>query len=240
MIRRVGDANFQPTMWSVVLRAKDPEDPHRRTALNKLCESYWQPVYAYVRRKGMSAEDAQDATQGFFAYFLEKGAIEKVDQGRGRFKSFLLAYLEHWLANEHRRAGAEKRGGGAPVLSLDFGRAESEVRIDPADSETPEREFRRSWGLTVLHQAFEGLRREFDERGLRGHFEAIRAHLSAAGDRASYQQLAERLGTSVTDVTNLLHRARKRMREIIREALRETVEQEGDVDDELRELFESL
>ena len=229
-------------MWSVVLRAKDAADPHRKTALNRLCETYWKPVYVVLRHKGMSEEDAKDATQGFFAHFLEKGAIERVEQGRGRFKGFVLAYLEHWLANEFRKDRAEKRGGGVTPLSLDFVAAETEVRIDPAATavDTPQAVFRRSWALTVIHGAFDGLRKEFVERGLPGQFDAVRSHLSAAGDRASYQQIAEKLGTSVTDVTNLLHRCRKRLKELIRAQLRETVEAEGDVDDEVKELFESL
>lgn len=240
MSTEAGDGHFQPTMWSVVLRAQDAGDPHRTTALNRLCETYWKPVYVYVRRKGFSAEDAKDATQGFFAHFLENQALDRVQQGRGRFKSFLLAHLEHFLANEYRREHAEKRGGGACPLSLDFARAETEVRVDPPDTETPEALFRRSWGLTVLCNAFEALRKEFAERGLQGHFDAVRAHLSAVADRASYRELAERLGASVADVTNLLHRSRKRLKELIRTALRETVESEADVDDEVRELFEAL
>ncbi|MBI2933873.1 MAG: sigma-70 family RNA polymerase sigma factor [Planctomycetes bacterium] len=240
MQTEVGDGSFRPTMWSVVLRAADAEAPHRRTALNRLCETYWKPVYVYLRRKGLSTEDAKDATQGFFTHFLEKGAIERVEPARGRFKNYLLAYLEHYLANEHRKERAARRGGGACVGSLDFARAETEVRVDPAGDETPERVYRRSWALTVLQNAFEGLRREFESRGLTGHFDAVRAHLAASSDRAGYEQIARRLGTSVSEVTNLLHRSRRRLREIIREALRETVETEADVDEEVRELFESL
>lgn len=231
---------FQPTLWSVVLRAKDAGDPHRRTALNRLCETYWRPVYVYLRRKGMSQADGQDATQGFFAEFLEKGLLDRVDRGRGRFKSFLLAVLEHWLANEHRKARAEKRGGGAAPIRLDFAKAESEVRLEPAGGETPEAAFRKSWALAVLQGAFDALRREFEGRGEGSRFEAVRVHLSAAGGRASYQELATRMGLSEADVTNLLHRAKKRLRELIREALRETVDSEDEVDDEQRELFESV
>jgi len=234
-----GPSQFQPTMWSVVLRARDAADPHRATALNRLCETYWKPIYIYLRRKGFASDDAKDATQGFFAAFLEQGAIDRVEQGRGRFKGYLLAHLEHFLANEYRRERAEKRGGGR-VLSLDFQRAETEARLEPADLETPEIAYRHSWAVTVLHNAFDALRREFVESGRPQHFEAVRLHLSAAADRASYEDLSKRLGIPVTDVTNLLHRSRTRLREIIREALRETVESESDVDEELQELFRSL
>ncbi len=235
-----GASQFQPTMWSVVLRARDAADPNRATALNRLCETYWKPIYVYLRRKGFSIEDAKDATQGFFASFLEQGAIDRVEQGRGRFKGYLLAHLEHFLANEYRRERAEKRGGGAAVLSLDFAGAETEVRLEPADLETPEIAYRRSWAVIVLHNAFDALRREFSDSGRPQHFDAVRLHLSAAPERASYEDLAKRLGMPVTDVTNLLHRSRKRLREIIRANLRETVESENDIDDELRDIFASI
>lgn len=233
-------AAFQPTLWSVVLRAKDRRDPHCRTALQRLCELYWRPVYVYVRWKGRSVENAEDATQGFFAELVEKGLLERVERGKGRFRNYLLAVLEHYLANEYRRGRAEKRGGGEAPLHLDFRRAETEVRFEPAGSETPETAFRRSWALAVLQNAFESLRREFEGRGLAGPFDAIRSHLAAEADRGSYEQIAQRLGASVSEVTNLLHRSRRRLRELIVAALRETVDREEDVEEELRELFASL
>lgn len=231
---------FQATLWSVVLRAKDPEDPHRKTALNRLCETYWKPVYAWLRRRGLSREDAEDAAQGFFSHLLEKELLERLEQGRGRFRSYLLAVLEHYLANDRRVAGAEKRGGGRAPLSLDFARAESELRLEPAETQTPEDVFFRSWGTTLLQNAFVALRRELEAKGLRGHFDAIRAHLSAADDRASYETLAGRLDCSVADVTNLLHRSKKRLRELLREAVRDTVESDDEIETELREIFCSL
>ena len=226
-------AEFQPTLWSVVLRAKDPADPHCATALNRLCATYWPPVYVYLRRKGIAEKDAEDATQAYFTHFLSKNLLDRVDRGRGRFKNYLLATLEHFLANEWRVAHAAKRGT-AP-LSLDRARGETQVGIDPADPETPERAFKRSWALTVLQNAFDALKAE-----LGATFDAVRGHLSAAGDRASYDELAKRLGIPVTDVTNLLHRSKKRLRDLIRSALRETVDSESAVDDEVRELFENL
>lgn len=231
---------FQPTLWSVVLRARNAADPHGRTALNRLCSTYWKPVYAYLRRKGMSPEDAKDATQGFFVHLLELDALQRVERGRGRFRSYLLAVLENFLANEWRKAHAARRGGGAAPLPLDFTRAETEVRMEPADRETPEAAFRRTWALTVLERSFEALARDFREKGRAEQFEAVRSQLSAAGDRSSYDALAARLGTSVTEVTNLLHRSRKRLRDLIRAELRDTVEAESDLDGEVRELFEAL
>jgi len=234
----VGGGGFQPTLWSVVLRAKDPADPHRRTALNSLCETYWAPVYVHLRHKGQSVEDAKDATQGFFAHFLELRALDRVERGRGRFKNYLLALLEHYLANEHRKSHAEKRGGGAAPKSLDFARAETEVRLEPAESRPPEAVFRKSWSLAVLQDAFERLRGEFSDRP--AEFEAVRTHLLAGAGRPSHAAIAERMGVPLTDVANLLHRSRKRLREIIRSILREAVESDADLDEEFADFFASF
>lgn len=231
------DGVFQPTLWSVVLRAKDPADPHRRTALNRLFEFYWSPIYVYLRHKGRSAEDAQDEAQGFFTHFIELEAIARVDRSRGRFRSYLLALLEHYLANEHRKAHAEKRGGGRAPASLDFARAETEVRIDPADPRKPEDAFRKSWSMSVLEGAFDRLRREFEERGKLPEFEAVRTHLLAGQERPTHGAIAERLGLPLTDVANLLHRSRKRLREIIHSILREAVDSDSEVEEELRDFF---
>jgi RNA polymerase sigma-70 factor (ECF subfamily) len=233
-----GGGGFQPTLWSVVLRAQDPEDPHRRTALNSLCEIYWTPVYVYLRHKGQSVEDAKDATQGFFAHFLELRALDRVERGRGRFKNYLLALLEHYLANEHRKAHAEKRGGGAAPKSLDVARAETEVRLEPADSRPPEAAFRKSWSMAVLQDAFERLRREFSDR--QAEFEAVRIHLLAGAERPSHAAIAERMGIPLTDVANLLHRSRRRLREIIRSILREAVDSDADLDGEIADFFASF
>jgi len=231
--------DFAPTAWSVVLRAKDPDDPGCRAALERLCATYWEPVYVYVRRRGSGTEDARDLTQGFFAHLLEKGLLERVERGRGRFRSYLLAVLSNYLANERRLVRAGKRGGGAAPRSLDLERAESDARFEPADPETPDAAFRRSWAVSVLEAGLETLGRELEARGRRAHFEALRDHLAAAGTRPSYAELAARLGsgTTVADVTNILHRARVRLREIVRSRLRDGVENEAELEDEVKDLF---
>ena len=231
---------FQPTLWSVVLRARDPADPHRRTALNRLFETYWAPIYVYLRHRGQTAEDAQDATQGFFIHFLELEALDRVDRSRGRFRNYLLALLDHYLSNERRKAGAEKRGGGRIPLPLDFGRAESEVRIDPADPRRPEDEFRRAWCFSILEAAFDRLRREFEQKGRLSEYEAVRTHLLAGESRPTHAALAERLDVPATDVANLLHRSRLRLRELIRSILRDSVETEEELAEELRDFFASF
>ncbi|HZN61900.1 MAG TPA: hypothetical protein VFC90_05795 [Planctomycetota bacterium] len=231
---------FQPTLWSVVLRAKDPADPHRRTAINRLFDIYWAPLYVFLRHKGLSVEDAQDATQGFFAHFLELEAIANVDRSRGRFRNYLLALLDHYLSNERRKAHAEKRGGGRVPRSLDFARAETEVRIDPADPRKPEDAFRRSWSMSVLEGAFERLRREFEEKGRLPEFEAVRSHLLAGQERPTHNAIAERLALSLTDVANLLHRSRKRLRELIRSILRDSLDSDAELEEEVRDFFASF
>src|SRR5262245_839195 len=235
-----GAGGFQPTLWSVVLRAKDPADPHRRTALNRLFDIYWAPIYVFLRHKGLPTEDAQDATQGFFTHFLELQALAKVDRSRGRFRNYLLALLDHFLSNERRKAHAEKRGGGRTPRSLDFARAETEVRIDPADPRKPEDAFRRSWSMSVLEGAFERLRREFEEKGRLPEFEAVRSHLLAGEARPTHHAIAEKLSVPLTDVANLLHRSRKRLREIIRSILRDSLDSDAELEEEVREFFSSF
>ena len=224
----------------MVLRAQNGDDPRRRSALDQLCRTYWRPVYAYLRRKGFSPDDAEDRTQGFFLHFLEKDLVDRAHRARGRFKSYLLATLEHYLANEARLAGALKRGGGRPTISINRAEAEVELRIEPFHRETPESAFERSWTLTLLENTFAALKREFRERGLPGHFDVVRAFLAAGGARPSYEELARRLRCSTGDVTNLLHRARKQLQELIRSGLRDTLEEEQEIDAEIRYFSRSL
>ncbi len=216
-------SDFRSTLWTEVLRAGDGH----LSALQRLCETYWKPVYAYVRCKGYAAEDAEDRTQGFFVHLLEKELLARVESGRGRFRNYLITVVEYYLANEYRKDQARKR-------IVEIAGAEREITEGP---EKPEEAYRRAWMLTVLEQAFAALRREFESKGLQGQFEAVRSHLSAAHDRPSYEDLAGRLGGSVSDVTNLLHRSRNRLREHLRAVLRETVSTEAEVDSEIRELF---
>jgi RNA polymerase sigma-70 factor (ECF subfamily) len=221
-----GGGDFQSTLWTVVLNAKDK----REEALNQLFTIYWKPIYFYLRRKGRSIEDAKDLAQGFFVHFFESGLLDRVERGRGRFKSYLLATLEHFLANEYRKMTAQKRGLGKAPVALDVELLEDDLKAE----ETPESHFRRAWGMAVLQRAMEGLGSELGAK-----WGPVREHLSP-GDRPSYQETAQRLGCSVTDVTNLLHRARKRLKERIVSELRETVESEEELQEEIEEFFESF
>lgn len=217
---------FQETLWSSVLRARDDG-----AALGRLVERTWKPLYFYLRRKGRDVEAAKDLTQAFFAHLLEKRLLDRVERGRGRFRGFLIAALEHFLANEYRVAVAEKRGGGKAPVSLDF--AEAETQYAPSLAATPEDLYDRAWAASILREAFEALRAE-----LGGRFEAVRAQLSAGGARPSYAETARTLGVSETDVTNLLHKSRVRLRELLRERVRDTVE--GDPEEELGDLLRAL
>lgn len=228
---------FQSTIWSVILRAQDRSDSERRAALERLCQIYWPPLYAYLLRKGHSREDAQDSIQGFFAHILEKDLLELVDPERGHFRTFLLFVLERFLANERRVANADKRGGGAPRVSLDFARADAQIVGTLAAGEPPERAYLRAWGLSVLRLAFETLKREFENSKPPGWYEAVCSRLQTDSDKATYQEEARRLGCTPTEFKNLLYQTRRRLRGLIREAIRDTVDDEADIDREFQEVF---
>ena len=160
--------HFPTTHWSRVIAAGDPDTPEGREALAALCNAYWYPIYAYIRRRGHTPEQAQDLTQDFFAYVLERDLLAKADPDRGRFRSFLRAVFARHLANQRDRANARKRGGGRPALSIDACDAEGRYAREPAHELTPERIFDRSWALTLLGRVFDQLRREYDDAGRAG------------------------------------------------------------------------
>lgn len=231
------DRVFQPTLWTVVLRAKDAEAPDRRDALEKLFQIYWKPVYFLVRRT-RDPETARDVTQGFFTAFLEKDFLKYVDRGRGKFRTFLRVALDHYLADEHDREHAEKRGGGRKPLSLDFVKAETEFSRGPAAAETPDRLFQREWALQVIKRALQALRAEFEASDRAAEFDALSLYLSAGGKEGlTHADLARKLGISESDVNNRVHRLRKRYRELILEEVRSYSETDAEAQDELRDLF---
>jgi RNA polymerase sigma-70 factor (ECF subfamily) len=235
-----GPADFEPTSWSAVRHARNPADPKYRAAAEKLCAAYRRPLYVCIRRKGWSPHDADDAVQTFLPWFLEKGLLERVDGTRGRFRAFLLAVLDRFLANEYRRARRERRLNDAPVLSTDFQEAEEALGIDPADPATPEQAFLREWAETVIAGAFDTLCREYEARGLRDRYDAIHAYLIDPNDRPSYDDLARTLGIGVADVQNFLQRGRARLREIICDLLRDHVDETASLEDEINDLFDAL
>ena len=231
---------FATTRWSMVVEAGRPSSPEAAEALATLCGIYWFPLYAYVRRQGHSAEDAQDLTQEFFVYLLEKQTLKVANRERGRFRSFLLASMKNFLANEWRRGAAQKRGGERSVISLDFDDGENRYRLEPSHDATPERIFERQWALTLLEQALTKLRAEFDATGKIELFGRLEMFLGGQKSTVPYRELGDQLKMSEGAVKVAIHRMRRRYRALLREEIQRTIGAAGDVDEELRRLFETL
>jgi RNA polymerase sigma factor (sigma-70 family) len=224
----------------VVLTAGDRDTTVAREALAKLCQTYWYPLYAYVRRRGFSPPDAEDMTQEFFARFLEHDWVANADPEKGRFRSFLLSAMNHFLANEWDKARAQKRGGGATLLPLEFNTAETRYSREPADSVTPEQQFERQWALTLLATVTNRLQAEYEQDGKGALFAAL--HPCLVGDRTSqpYEGLARKLGMTEGAVKSAVHRLRQRYRHLLREEIAQTVAGPGEVEEELRHLIAVL
>ncbi len=231
---------FATTQWSVVLAAGRASSAESDVALATLCETYWYPLYAYVRRQGHDSVEAQDLTQGFFARLLEKEYLRQVHRERGRFRSFLLTSLKHYLLNEWDRDRAAKRGGGRRQFRLDFETGESRYRLEPAEEETPESIFEKQWALALLSRVQDALREEFRAVGKEDHFDRLSVWLTGETKSTSYCELAVGLGTTEGAVKVAVHRLRKRFRERLREEIAQTVASEADIDDEIHELFDAL
>jgi len=231
---------FVTTHWSVVLTAAHWDNTRAKSALEKLCQTYWYPLYAYVRRRGHSPEDAQDLTQEFFARLLERHWLGRADQQRGRFRSFLLSAMNHFLADEWDKAKAQKRGGGLAPLPLEFDVAETRFTHEPADRVTPEQNYERRWALTLLDEVLHRLRLEYEQEGKTELFATL--HPCLVGDRSSqpYADLAVNLGVSEGAVKSAVHRLRLRYRQLLRDEIAQTVAEPHEVDEELRHLFTVL
>ena len=223
-----------------MLTAGRSDTTRAHAALANLCQTYWYPLYAYVRRRGHSPEDAQDLTQAFFARLLERNWVGQADQQKGRFRSFLLSTMNHFLADEWDKARAQKRGGGILPVPLQFDTAETRYGHEPADNVTPEQNYERRWALTLLDKVLQRLRSEYEQEGKAELFAAL--HPCLVGDRTAqpYAELAVTLGVSEGAVKSAVHRLRQRYREVIRAEIGETVAQESEVEDELREVFRAL
>jgi len=231
---------FVTTHWSLVVSAGRNDTPHARDALEKLCRSYWFPIYAFVRRQGHGPHDAQDLTQEFFARLLEKQQLAAADPARGRFRSFLLASLKHFLANEWDKTRAQKRGGGKILIPVDVATAETSCGLEPADQATAEKIFERRWALTLLDQVLRRLRAEYVRDGKENLFEQLKPTLTEASRTVAYVEIATRLGTTEGAVKVAVHRLRQRYREVLRAEIADTVANPGEVEDEIRNLFAAL
>ena len=217
-----------------------PRSPEAREALATLCQAYWYPLYAFLRRQGTPAEDAQDLVQAFFAELLEKDRLAAADRERGKFRSFLLASLKHFQANEWRRASAQKRCGGAATLSLDWDAGERRFALEPAHQQTAERIFHRQWAMTLLEQTLAALREENAAAGKAELFDHLKAHLGGDPDAVPYRQLADRLGMTEGSLKVAVHRLRARWRDALREQIAQTVAGREEAEEELRELFDAV
>lgn len=231
---------FCSTHWSLVLAAGDTESPQARECLEQLCGIYWYPLYAYVRRKGYQPHDAHDLTQEFFARLLARNYLSVADRNRGRFRSFLLATLEHFLAREWTKGHAQKRGGGRTVLSRDGADAENRYLLEPSHELTPERIFDRRWATTLLDEAMAQLRRECVDRGKGELFAKLEGLLSGQPSNASYAEIAVALNRSEGAIKVAVHRLRQRYGELIRVEIARTVAVPEAVDEELKYLFTVL
>ena len=228
--------NFHTTRWSLVERAGKECD----RALESLCCSYWYPLYAYASRR-MGREEAQDVTQAFFAVLLEKNYVESADQTKGKFRAFLLTAFKRFLANQHDREQAIKRGGGVRKLSLEFESADSNCNFQPTDDLTPEKVFERQWVLTLLENVIRRLAEDFEAKGSESlrRFELLKHHM--LGDPAAdYATAGEELGMKPEAVRVFVHRMRQKYQATLRDEIAGTVGSEADVDEEIRKLFEVL
>ena len=227
-----GPSQFPTTRWTLVVAAGDPHRKEARAALVSLCENYWYPLYAYLRRRGYPADRAQDLTQEFFIRVLEGRYLDRADPDKGRFRSFILTSLKFFAADEEDRDRAQKRGGGT-VEPLEFPSGEQRYQREPAHDETPERIFERRWALTVLDRVVEKLREEFVQHGRPEHFERLKVFLLGQSD-APYAALAGEMNTSEGALKVAIHRLRKRYRELFRQEIADTVADAAEVESELR------
>jgi RNA polymerase sigma factor (sigma-70 family) len=237
---------FVTTRWSLILSAANlgREEQKARDALAELCRTYWRPIFSFVRARGHSIEDAQDLTQDFFVAILKKNWLHHADRNRGRFRSLLLRSLQNFLINAAEKTHAHKRGGDVEFISWDDWMAEApsqlSISVQALDSLPPERLFDLSWATTVVEHALQRLREECESKGKLWLFQALSPHLTDERDELSYASLSEALGMAETAVKKQLHKMRQRYRSLLRDEVSQTVEDPGDVDDEIRYLCASL
>ena len=231
---------FATTHWSVVLAAKRSDGLLADAALEKLCRIYWPPLYAYIRREGYGAQDAQDLTQEFLSRFIQREWLGHLRDQRGKFRSFLLTFLKHFLSDERDKAGAQKRGGGKTLVSLNDTLAEERYLDEPANGLTPDQIFDRRWAQTVMERALGRLREEYEARGKAALFEQLKDIQPGEHGESSYAEIGARLGLAEGTIASALHRLRQRHREILREEIGQTVAGPEEIDEEIRNLLAIL
>jgi RNA polymerase sigma-70 factor (ECF subfamily) len=232
--------HFTTTHWSLIARAGDKDRGSSREALEALCRRYWFPVYAFLRREGNGVHDAEDLTQGFFTRFLEKDYLQDVDRTRGKFRSFLLASVRHFLANSRVHARAAKRGGRRVALSLDFSQAEDRYLHERVAHWTPEKLFQRRWALELLQAVLDRLQSEWQSPERRAFFQLVQDHVTGSRATATLAGVARACNMTEGAVKTAVHRLRRRYRDLLREEIAHTVSEPDQVDEELRELFAAM
>jgi RNA polymerase sigma-70 factor (ECF subfamily) len=231
---------FVTTQWTVVLAAGKRSTPQSDGALEELCRTYWFPLYAYVRRRGHTREDAEDLTQAFFTRFLARNYLEGLSAERGRFRAFLLAALKHFLANEWDKSQRQKRGGNVIHLSLDWQTADTQFQVAATAEPGPDQAFDREWALALLAKVIERLQTECETDGRGKQFAELKIFLTAGKGELSHAEAAEKLGMEETAVRVAVHRLRKRYRQLLRDQIAQTLDEDADVDEEMRALFRAF
>jgi RNA polymerase sigma factor (sigma-70 family) len=233
---------FPNTIWSEIVAAADDSTARSRQALQSLCSSYWYPLYAFVRRHTLDREEAEDLTQAFFARLLQKGYLNEYRRERGRFRTFLLACLKHFLANERDRASARKRHGSGPNLPLevDFGEAEGRLLRELSDNQTPQALYEHQWALSVVQRVQTRIAREYERAGKALQFESLRVFVTDESSPLPYREIAVQLGTTEGALKVTVHRLRRRFRELLRDEIAQTVAAPEEVQQEIDFLMSIL
>jgi RNA polymerase sigma-70 factor (ECF subfamily) len=231
---------FPSTIWMRVEQARDAGAAHSREALAELCAAYWHSVYAFIRRKGNDPDRAADLTQDFFTLLIEPGALASVAQGKGKFRSFLMAACSHFLSNRRVYEQALKRGGGRPPVSIDQLEAENRLRLEPFHEMTPERIFLRQWATTLLERVMAKLQSQAAAKGKAHLFEQLRPAILGKESAPSYAQIASSLGVSEGSVKVTVHRFRERYRSLLREEIARTVDDPSEIEQEITTLIDAL
>jgi RNA polymerase sigma factor (sigma-70 family) len=232
------NASFETTMWTTVEEARRQDGSLKaQLALERLCRTYWYPLYAFLRQQGKSPEDAEDLTQAFFAHLMEKDALKNVVPERGRFRSFLLSSLKHFVTDIWKKEHALKRGGHARLIELDADVAEDRYRYEPVERFDPEKLFERRWAMTVLDEVLARLENEYSLKGKKDLFSRIQPFLLDKKTDLPQAKIAEELGMKEATLNTEVFRLRQRYRELFREEISNTMTTSGDVEAEMRDLF---
>lgn len=235
-----GRLRFATTRWSVVLAAGESSSTQQKQALETLCQSYWFPLYAYLRRRGYDNHQAEDLTQAFFAHILERKDLQTADPKYGKFRSFLLVRLKYFLSDERDRAHAKKRGGNKKVISLNIQNAEGQYVLEPSIQLSPDMLFEKSWALTVLERTMDRIESEMAQKNKQKLFEYLKVYLTTDKDVIPYQNMATELNMTEGSIRVAVHRLRRQYRKLLRNEIAQTIGDEDQIDEEMGCLFTAL